>query len=1159
MANSEEKEKEYFSVEGSVQDTEDGGAVVSLNTDEPIGNSSFYDNLAERLEEAELSAIGSELWDLIDKDKKARERRDEQYEEGVRRTGLGDDAPGGADFMGASKVVHPMLTEACVDFSARVMKELFPPDGPAKAMIVGEPTQKDIERGERIADFLNYQCVTQIPEMRAELEQMTTQLPLGGGQYIKANWSERKKRPTITFVPIDDIYLPYASTNFYNSERKTHCQYLTRIEYQMRVDSGMYRDIENIADPMEPETSKTEQATDKIEGRSPSSYNEDGVRMIYECFCLYEIEKKLGVSPYIITIDASSKRVLSIYRNWDEDDEKKEEMDWVVEFPFIPWRGAYPIGLTHMIGGLSAAATGALRALLDSALINNFPGLLKLKGGTGGQTIRPSPTEVVEIEGSIQDDDVRKLVMPMPYNPPSPVLFELLGYLVEQGKGVIRTTMEETADSNQNTPVGTTLARMEQGMMVFSAIHSRLHDSMKRLLKVLYRIDKFYLEEEEVYDETGKLLVKRTDLDGPMTIIPVSDPNIFSESQRFAQVQLVAQRAQMLPQLYDLRKVEELILARMKFPDAEELLLPKQEAKELNAVNENFVCLLQRPIVAFPDQDHLGHIQVHLDFIKHPLFGQNPSVALKALPALMEHLQEHLCLWYVSEIIEVANEAAEHDINELQHKSSPDERKAFDRMLAVASKNVLAMMEKATPEEIAEIPQVIQQCQQLLQQLQPQPQADPAVMAQIQAEQQIKQMEFAHQEKMEQMQAQLKQAEIQAKSQADMAKMQTDQAKIAEDARQSDQVMQIEQMRQAEETRRMIMDLQTQMAMLEKELAAKFQTESQKMQMQGELEDKKLGAQMQLEGQKLSSAHALEDKKMAHASSLEDKKAQSGMQMEGMKQHSTHALEDKRLSHASQLEDKKAQSGMHMEGMKQQHAMGLEGMKQQHASKMEHEKAVGGMVQAQLTHDHSMDAERERMAYEAQQQKKADTVDLYKHDTQLSHQEAEGQATREHASELEKEKAKSTEKLEGKKAESAEKLEGKKSEHDMSKTKLVEGNKVKVADKQLKLKEKEGKEQLKIKQEESKHGMSLKEEEHGMKLKFKEAEGKIGLQSKAEKAKLDAQYSKEEHKGKLGLLKTKTKLTEAQLKEKAKMQSQQLKQKAKESSSKKEKGNDKKG
>jgi chaperonin GroES len=1136
MANSQKDD--YFGIEGDVEDTEDGGAIISFDNEEPLGNREFYANLAEDMEETELAIIGSELSDLIEKDKKARERRDEQYEEGVRRTGLGEDAPGGAEFMGASKVVHPMLTEACVDFSARVMKEIFPADGPVKTCIIGEPTIKDIERADRIAEYLNYQCRVQMSEMRAELEQMTTQLPLGGGQYVKLSWFERKKRPTIVFVPIDDVYLPFAATNFYNAERKTHCQYITRIEFGMRVESGMYRDIENIIDPMPPETSKTEMATDKIEGREPSSYNEDGLRTIYECFCLYKIDKKTGVAPYIISIDATTKRVLSIYRNWDEEDEKKEELDWIVEFPFVPWRGAYPIGLTHMIGGLSAAATGSLRALLDSALINNFPGLLKLKGGTGGQTLRPSPTEVVEIEGSIQDDDVRKLVMPMPYNPPSPVLFELLGYLVEQGKGVIRTTMEETADSNQNTPVGTTLARLEQGMMVFSAIHARLHDSMGRLLKVLYRINKFYLEEEEIYDDTGKLLAYRRDFQGPMTIVPVSDPNIFSESQRFAQIQLIAQRAQMLPQLYDLRKVEELILERMKLPDAESLLLPKQEASETNAVNENFMTLLQRPIVAYPDQDHLAHIQAHIDFIRHPLLGQNAPIALKCLPALLDHLQEHLCLWYVSQVIDVANEAAESDINELQKKSTTDERKAFDKMLALASKNIMVDMEKATPAEIAEIPQIVQQCQQLLQQMQPPPQADPAVMAQIQAEQQIKQMEFAHQEKIEQMQAQLKQAEIQAKTQSDMAKsqmqVQTDQAKIAEDARQSDQVMVIEQMRQAEETKRMIMDLQTKMAMLEKELQAKFQTESQKMQMQGHLEGQKLDAQMQLEGQKQASAHALEDKKMSHASSLEDKKAQTGMQMEGLKQQSTHALEDKRMQHTSQLEDKKAQSGMQMEGMKQTHAKDLEGFKQSHASQMEQDKAIGGMVQAQLTHDHSMEAERERMAHETTQQRKSDTMDLYKHDTTLAHQTNESEADREHTSKLEKEKAKFS-----------EKLEGQKSEHDMKKTKMVEQNKTKVADKQLKLKEKEGKEQLKIKQDESKHGMSLKEEEHGMKLKFKEAEAKLGLKSKEEKAKLDNQYQKEEHKGKLGLLKTKTKLTEAQLKQKAKASSEKTQKKDK--------------
>ena len=293
-----------------------------------------------------------------------------------------------------------MLTQSCVDFSARVMKEMFPPDGPVRDKIIGTPTMEKVEKAQRLTKYLNWQMTKQMPEFRAELEQLSTQLPLGGGQYLKITWDHNKKRPVPMFVPIDDVYLPFAATNFYTAERKTHVQYITRVEYQKRVESGMYMDVDFVADPMPPNESKASTANNKIEGRASDSYNVDGLRTIFESYIIIDLDNGDGLAPYIISIDKSTQKVLSIYRNWEEDDDTKQEMYWMVEFPFVPWRGAYPIGMIHMIGGLSAAATGALRALLDSAHINNFPGLLKLKSGAGGQTDRVDPTEVKEIEGT---------------------------------------------------------------------------------------------------------------------------------------------------------------------------------------------------------------------------------------------------------------------------------------------------------------------------------------------------------------------------------------------------------------------------------------------------------------------------------------------------------------------------------------------------------------------------------------------------------------------------------------------------------------------------------------------------------------------------------------------------------------------------------------
>jgi hypothetical protein len=764
MAENKQEYGEMYEVEddSGVRDTDDGGAMVTMDESPTPAESEFYANLAETMSVSELSNLGSTLCDILEKDKEARKKRDEQYEEGLRRTGLGDDAPGGASFTGASKVVHPMLTQACVDFSARAMKEIFPADGPAKEKIIGEPTLDKQEKAERITKYMNYQMTKQMSEFRSELEQLSTQLPLGGGQYLKLNWDTNKKRPVSQFVAIDDVYLPFAATNFYSAERKTHVQYITRIEYQKRVESGMYMDVDLMVSPLPPDESKSEKANNKIEGRQADSYNIDGLRTVFECYIIHEFDE--GLVPYIISIDKATQNVLAIYRNWEEEDETKQEMTWMVEFPFVPWRGAYPIGLTHMIGGLSAGATGALRALLDSAHINNFPGLLKLKSGTGGQTDRVDPTEVKEIEGSFGQDDIRKMLMPMPYNPPSQVLFALLGFLVDAGQNVVRTTFEDLADSNANTPVGTTLARLEQGMVVFSAIHARLHDSMGRVLQVLFRLNKTYLEEDEVFDETGELMVRRKDFEGPMNVVPVSDPNIFSEAQRFAQVQAVMQRSKEMPQLYDLRKVEEMFLQRLKIPQGKDLLLPAPKPLELNAVNENIAACMRRPIVAFPEQDHLAHLQVHLDFITNPMFGGNKVVGPACIPMLLDHIKEHMILWYGSQIFHEASDAAQVDIGEIQKDANEEEKRSLDKLLATTSQVVT----KQSQEAFGQIPQILEQTIQLLQQMRPPPPSDPSIqIAQQQMQNQAAKDQAAAQTAQAKLQqdAQLKQADMQARGQ----------------------------------------------------------------------------------------------------------------------------------------------------------------------------------------------------------------------------------------------------------------------------------------------------------------------------------------------------------------------------------------------------------
>jgi hypothetical protein len=700
-----------------VEDTPDGGAIVRLDEEEDADSESdFYANLAESMPDYELQKIATRFVELVEKDKEARKKRDKQYEEGLRRTGLGDDAPGGAEFEGASKVVHPMLTEACIDFAARAMKEIFPPGGPAKDNVLDPPSPEKIDKAQRKTRLLNWQMTVQCQDVRAELEQLMTQVPLGGTQYLKLGWNHERNRPTFLFVPIDDMFLPYAATNFYTAQRKTHREYLTQVDYEERVKSGMYRDVDLAPIGMDPDQSASAKANDKIEGREQSSYNEDGLREIYEIHAVADLEEQ-GNAPYLITIDKATNRVLAIYRNWVEDDDSHETLTWFIEFPFIPWRGVYAIGFPHIIGGLSGAATGALRALLDAAHISNSQTMLKLKGGTNGQSVKVQPGETVELEGGLNVDDIRKLAMPMPYNPPNGVLFSLLGFLVDAGKGVISASLDDVADGNPNAPVGTTLAKIEQGAVVYSAIHARLHDAMARMLRMLERLNGLYLDDEMLEREAGDVIASRDDFDGVLDVVPVSDPNIFSEAQRYAQVQALTQRAAALPQLYNIRKVEERLLDTLKIPNPEELLNPPVEPQEQNAVNENVTATLGRPITAFPDQDHIAHLKTHVAFMMNPTFGMNPLIAPSYLPVMLNHLKEHIAMWYVSQTVKVASEALGENVGEFMREMNDDEPEArpdLDRALAEAS---FAALEQPDP-LFQELPQVVQQAQQMMQQLQ---------------------------------------------------------------------------------------------------------------------------------------------------------------------------------------------------------------------------------------------------------------------------------------------------------------------------------------------------------------------------------------------------------------------------------------------------------
>ena len=713
-----------------LEELADGSVVVTVGEDEAEDDDDFYANLAEKVDAYDLDKIAIRYFDLIDKDRDAREERDKKYEEGLRRTGMGNDAPGGASFSGASKVVHPIMAEACIDFAARASKEMFPPEGPTRINIVGEANDEKEEIASRKRDYMNWQLTDQIEEFRDEQEQLLTQLPLGGSQFLKLYWDDQKKRPVAEFIPIDNILLPYTAANFYTAQRVTEQQDISEWEFKNRVARGLYIDSSYIKSTMEPEQTAAAKANEKIEGKKFQDAD-DVPRRVYHIYTWLEIEddpKTKGESaPYILMLDEADNSTLGLYRNWEEEDTTMQKMDWIVEYKFIPWRGAYAIGLPHLIGGMSAALTGALRALLDSAHINNAATMLKLKGAKiSGQSQQVEVTQVAEIEGAPGVDDIRKIAMPFPFNAPSPVLFQLLGWLSSAAKGVVTTAEEKIADINSNAPVGTTQALIEQGAAVFSSIHARMHNSQRRLLMILQRINRWYLDEQKRGDVVIDLPISKDDFKRNTDILPVSDPHIFSETQRMAQTQAVLALAEKNPDVMSKRAAIARALRQMKIPNIQELMPEYSKPIEMHAADENSAMAMGRIAVAYPRQDHLAHIATHLSFAQNPMFGSNPIIAPAFVPKALEHVKQHMMLWYTQKMNSyVTVPAGISDKKYAESKLVPE----IDKAMAIAADHVNI----DANEDMQAFMPIIQQLMQIAQQLKPEPQLTPDAHAVLKA------------------------------------------------------------------------------------------------------------------------------------------------------------------------------------------------------------------------------------------------------------------------------------------------------------------------------------------------------------------------------------------------------------------------------------------
>ncbi len=613
----------------------------------------FDDNLAEKIDEKELSTKASSLLGYYNDDRAARSEWEERYKKGLKTL----DPDGGLEeseeeraTRGLSTVVHPLIAEAATQFNARAIAELYPSGGPVKTVIIGTPNEETEDQARRVREFMNYQIVEEMPEYFPDLDQMLFHLPLVGQTFKKVWWDTNLGRQCSQFVRAEDFIVAPESKDLQTSPRYTHIIRMPRNDFNKYVKAGWYMPTDFVGESMDP----AGQTVGEIEGVDTDSEDaQDEIMTLLEMH-VYELfdgideedpeDDNAVAVPYVVTIDYDNEKIVSIRRNWEEDDENKKRRDWFVSYKFLPGLGFYGFGLYHLIGGLGKAATGSLRALLDSAAFANMQGGFKLRGRVSGGEVQVNPGEFVDLDATV--DDVNKAIMPLPFKEPSGSLFSLLGFIVEAGQRFASTADLNVGDVNPNAPVGSTVALIEQGSKAFSAIHKRLHYSQGQEFKMLARLNANYLPEKFTFSFSGSSSeIFAADFDDRIDILPVSDPNIFSTAQRIAQAQAVLEMARSQPDLHDLYEAYKRMYEAIRIPNIDEILMKPAEAPRMDPIDENMSVMYGKPIKAFAEQDHDSHIAVHMQFLQDPMLAGNPA-AKGMQPMVIAHIAEHIALLY---------------------------------------------------------------------------------------------------------------------------------------------------------------------------------------------------------------------------------------------------------------------------------------------------------------------------------------------------------------------------------------------------------------------------------------------------------------------------------------------------------------------------------
>ena len=717
---------------------DDGGVTIDFDPQDQRGESDdFYMNLAEEMPERELGRIAGELLGEFDANKASRQEWEDAYANGLELLGFSYEERT-QPFRGASGVTHPLLAEAATQFQAQAFNELLPASGPVRTTILGEETREKQAQSQRVRQFMNYYITSVMEEYTPELDQMLFYLPLAGSTFKKVYYDETMGRAVSKFIPAEHLVVPYETSDLETCPNITQVLRMSLNDLRKKQVSAFYLDIPVI--PAQEEADSVGDEIDRIDGVSPSQIDYDCT--ILECHVDLDLEgyedtdeegEPTGIKiPYVVTISQDNGQILSIRRNYREEDELKRKIQYFVHYKFLPGFGFYGLGLIHTIGGLSRTATAALRQLIDAGTLSNLPAGFKARGlriRDDDDPLQPGEFRDVDAPGGA----IRDSLMPLPFKGPDQTLFQLLGFVVDAGQRFATITDMKVGDGNQNAAVGTTIAMLEQGSRVMSAVHKRLHYAMRLEFKFLARVMSESLPEEYPYAVEGAdSSVKAKDFDDRVDVIPVSDPNVFSQAQRIALAQTKLQLAGAAPELHNMYEVYRDMYDALGVKDTDRIMrrVPDEEPEPKDPAQENIDVLDMIQLKAFEGQEHEAHIMAHMVFGSTPMVASMPAVAM----ALQKHIMEHVK-------IAAREQAAVQFIQ--QRQAAGGEAATEEEMLA---------LEGLTAQLVAEGMQMVKQMSQQVSGQGP----DPLV--------------------------QLKEQELQIKAQAEQNDAQMDQAKLNLDA-----------------------------------------------------------------------------------------------------------------------------------------------------------------------------------------------------------------------------------------------------------------------------------------------------------------------------------------------------------------------------------------